>query len=184
MTPTTLRAGLATLLLGSAALASAAQAQDTRGTITGTKDLDPAKWYVTADAGDGLSGWRRDGNEVEVRLSGHPLRESEGVTEGTLTIAFRTDGNPDRMEVDDFSLVLVPDEDGAAEANYRADATNATLEIGAMRISGDGMTLAGSFSGQLTPGGAEEIVADRDVPDITIDGNFQATIPRLDGEGG
>ncbi len=74
--------------LASLAFIAPAMAQEVTGTITGTLGLKPSIWYVTTSDSDNLSGWRWDGNEVEVRLVGQVRRDSTRAAEGTLTIVF------------------------------------------------------------------------------------------------
>lgn len=159
------------------ALATPGVAQDVLDTITGTLDLDPAIWYVKT-GGDASSGWKWVGNEVEIRLDGRVRRDADAVAEGGLTILMRTQGNPTEMNVDEFTFRYLS-EDGVV---YSADDENADLRIEALFISDDEMAIAGSFAGRLIQGGAEDLVIRDAVNDVTVDGNFQATVPRLSSD--
>ena len=160
-----------------------AVAQDTAGTISGTLGLDPAIWYVTSDAGEGSSGWRWVGNEVEARLVGQVRRDAPNSTAGALTISLRTEGNPTEMNVSQFTISFAADEgSGDDTVDYSAGAANADLDLETLVISGDEMVLAGSFAGKLIRGGADELALDDDMQSVTVDGNFQATLPNLPSE--
>lgn len=165
--------------LTSLALVAPVMAQDVTGTITGTLGLKPAIWYVTTSDSDDLSGWRWDGNEVEVRLVGQVRRETTRAAEGTLTIVFRTEGNPTEMNISEYTISVTQDDEQDSGLDYTAGAANADLDIEALVVSDTEMALGGSFAGRLILGGAEELVLKDDVPSVTVDGNFQATIPRL-----
>lgn len=169
-------------IASSLAIAGPAVAQEVTGTITGTLALEPAVWYVTSSEGESLSGWEWDGNEVVVRLVGHVRRDTASATEGAVTIVFRTVGNPTELNVSEFTISLDPDGEDGDGPHYTAGAANADLDVEALVVSDDEMALGGSFAGRLILGGADELVLDEDVPSVTVDGNFQATIPRMSDE--
>lgn len=166
-------------IASSLAIAAPALAQEATGTITGTLGLEPTVWYVTSAEGESLSGWEWDGNEVVVRLVGHVRRDTATATEGTLTVTFRTSGNPTELDVSAFTIALDPQGPEGEGPDYSAGPENADLDVEALVISEDEMALGGSFAGRLILGGAGRLVLDEDVPSVTVDGNFQATIPRL-----
>lgn len=167
-------------LFSSVAIATATFAQVATGTITGTLELEPATWYVMPGGDDNLSGWTWNGNEVSVRIVGFVRRDMPLSTQGALTIDFRTEGNPTESEVGQFTISLTPEDGTAQGPDYSAGAANANLRIEALVISEDRMAVAGSFAGKLVEGGAQEFVLDGDTPAVTVDGNFQATLPRLE----
>jgi hypothetical protein len=172
-----IRTYIATALLAAPLMTAPVLGQEASGTITGTKELEDAIWYVTAEEGETLSRWHWDGNEAVVTLVGHVLRDTTTLGPGDLTIRFRTEGNPAELEVGEFTISLRPDEGGAPGAVYEAGAANADLQLEALVVSEDEMALAGSFAGRLIAGGADELVLEKDIPAVTVDGNFQATIP-------
>ena len=169
-------------LFSSVAIATAALAQVATGTITGTLELEPASWYVMPGEDDTLSGWTRTGNEVNVRIVGFVRRDMPLSAQGALTIDFQTEGNPTELEVGEFTISLTPEDATAEGADYSAGAGNANLRIEAFVIAEDTMSVSGSFSGRLVEGGAQELVLDEDTPAVTVDGNFQATLPRLEAD--
>ena len=178
-----MRAGTRTAFFTGFLLATPLAAQDVSGTITGTLGLEPASWYVSTLDDTGGSGWDRTDNAVDVRLVGLVSREAASLSQGALTIDIQTEGNPTEMDVTDFTIRLLSDGAvGEAGETYSASAANADLDLETLEISGNSMVLAGSFSGRLIEGGAEELVLDSSVPSVTVDGNFQATLARRDAE--
>lgn len=117
---------------------------------------------------------------MNARLVGQVRRDPPTSSEGSLTIDFRTEGNPTELEVSDFTITLTPDEEIGPGPEYTASARNADLDVESLVVSGDEMVVAGSFSGQLVQGGAQGLVLEEDASTMTVDGNFQATIPRLE----
>lgn len=166
-------------LASSLAVAFPVAAQDVSGTMTGTLGLEDAIWYLRpADGGD-ASGWTWDGDEAVVRLVGHVRRGNSDASGGALTIAFRTEGNPTELDVSEFTISMEPREQDGPGPAFSAGGANADLDVETLVVSGTDMVVAGSFSGRLIRGGADELVLHEDVPSVTVDGNFQATIPQM-----
>ena len=107
------------------------------------------------------------------------LVRRDTATEGSLQILFRTEGIPTEMNVADFQISFAPDEEGQ---DGRRECRECDLDVEALVISGDSMGVAGNFAGRLILGGADELVLADDVPSVTVDGNFQATIPRASND--
>lgn len=145
-------------------------AQTGTGTITGTLDLDPARWVV-ASAGDRpTSAYSTEGSATEIRLVGTPDPEGEGDA-GTLTIVIEAETGAVEARVTDVRIELQRDDDVLS-----ADSQNIDLTLEAFQQAGDDLALAGSFVATLTPGSAEGLVVTTEAG-VTLDGNFQATIP-------
>lgn len=178
-----MRPGPCTAIFSAFLLATPMAAQDVSGTITGTLELEPANWYVSAVESTDASGWDRTGNAVDVRLVGLASRDAPRTMEGALAMTFQIAGNPTDMNVQSFRISFFSGGDvGEDGLTYSADAANADLSVEALQISGDTMVLAGSFAGRLIEGGAEALVLDNSAPSVTVDGNFQASLPRRDAE--
>lgn len=61
----------------------------------------------------------------------------------------------------------------------RREGENVDLTLTAFAPEGSDVAVAGSFAAMLTPGGASGLVVEAEAG-RTIDGNFQATIPRAE----
>jgi hypothetical protein len=168
-----LRPALAALLALAGPLACPAAAQGTKaasGTITGTIDLEQARWVLSAPEGARGSAWRDEGGTMEVRLVGRP---EPGATRdsGRLVLSFTADAGVQAAEVQGARVVF--DRDGQ---RYAAEGANVDLTLSAVEAEGQDIAVAGSFAARLAPGGATgELRIDAEGP--TIDGNFQGTVP-------
>lgn len=161
--------------------AAAALAQGSSGTITGAYNADDAAWTV-AEGGDGgfpASGWvdREDG--LNVTLVGSP--GPGGLSEtGTLVMRFSMTGAPQELRAVEPSVSMVTA--GDAESLV-AGSENIDLTVTALERNDETLSIAGDVVATLTPGGTGELTIDNEDA-ILIDGNFQATLTRLDGEEG
>lgn len=144
-------------------------AQSGTGSITGTLDLDPARWIV-ASAGEGpTSTWTEADGRVEVRLVGTPDPEGNGGP-GTLTIEMQVLAGPVEAQTIDARVELQ-----RTDGTLVAGSENVDLSLNAFQSTGGDLVLAGSIVATLTPEPTGGLVVDPEVG-VTIDGNFQATI--------
>jgi hypothetical protein len=170
--PTPFARALSVALPLAAALPVPAQDADGIGTVTGTLDLDDARWVI-AGAGETASTWREDDGTLEIRLVATP--DAGGVTDaGTLTIDITADAGATEASVTSARVEMQGD--GRA---YIAGPENVDLSLTAVAPEGSDLALAGSLQATMTPGGAEGLVIETQAG-RTLDGNFQATVP---GEG-
>lgn len=166
---------LALAAAGPVAAQVAPENQTTVGTITGTLGLDDAAWYVTPEAGEAGSFWERSAGLIRVRLVGAPAAEPSGAggDAGTLSIEFAITGDPVERQAERVIVTYRP-EPGATP--LVAEGPNVDFELTALEVEGTDMALAGNIVAAMSPGGAARLALDADRV-LTIDGNFQATIP-------
>lgn len=169
-----LRSGFLVLLI----LPAGAVAQQSSGTITGAYNADDAVWTVAEAGEDGFpaSGWvdREDG--LQVTLVGSPAPDGL-FEEGTLVMRFTMTGAPEDLRVVEPSVTMVTA--GSGE-DLVAGSENIDLSVTALERNDEDMAIAGDLVATLTPGGTGELTIDSEDA-VLIDGNFQATLTRLDG---
>ena len=150
--------------------AFAQEAQTASGTITGTIDLDDARWVLSAPESAEGSTWRDRGGTTEVRLVGRP---EPGATRdsGRLVLTFTADTGVQAAEVQDARATFRRD-----GQRYAAEGANLDLTLSALEPEGQDVAVAGSFVARLAPGGATgDLRIETEGP--VIDGNFQGTVP-------
>ena len=150
--------------------------QEAAGSITGTLDLDNAVWYVKGGSQEPGSQWRDTADGRLVRLVGYPDQDPEGIG-GAIAIDFEAAGNPRDLNPQNVEVTYYPE---GGDTTFHADNENVDLTLTALTVQGDEMALAGDVVATMTPGGAERLVIDAE-EDITVDGNFQATLYRRPG---
>jgi hypothetical protein len=147
-----------------------AQDQDGVGSVTGTLDLNDARWIV-AGAGETSSTWSDEDGTMEIRLVATP--EAGGPADsGTLSIEITADAGATEAEVTSARVTMQ-----GASRDYIANPENVDLTLTAVEPQDGDLALAGSVTATMTPGGAEGLVIETQAG-RTLDGNFQATIPR------
>lgn len=155
-------------------LAAPLGAQEGTGTITGTLDLDPAKWVVASRGDRPTSAVSSTENGTEIRIVGTPEPESDGGT-GTLTMEIEAEAGAIEARATDVRIELQRGED-----MLFAESENIDLTIEAYRQAGSDLAIAGSFVAVLSPEPQDSVMIASE-NGVTIDGNFQATIPVEDG---
>lgn len=137
------------------------------GSITGTLDLRPAEWRVMEDTEDGGSHWSREEATLSVRMSGI----LDGVGDASrLVISFDLAGPESSAAPTDIHIALAhPDFDQPLVAM----ADDISLEMTAVTQLYNSMVIAGGVNALLQVPGSES-----DENDVTLDGNFQVTLPR------
>lgn len=158
---------------------SYAPAQDASGTITGAYDADDATWTVEA-SGTGefpASGWVEREDGLQVTLVGVP-GPAEMLRDGTLVMRFDLTGSPQELRVEAPSVNMVA---SGMEEQLIAQPENIDLMVTALERNSDEIAIAGDLVATLTPGGTGELTIDSEDA-VVIDGNFQATLTRLDGD--
>lgn len=172
MLRTTLIGGAAALLI----LPPSVHAQSSSGTITGAYDADDATWTI-AENGEGFpaSGWidREDG--LNITLVGRPGPNGLG-DGGTLVMEFTMDGTPQELRVVEPTVWMATSDEGDP---LMAGPENIDLSVTALERGGDEVAIAGDIVAALSPGGSGELTIQSEET-VVIDGNFQATLARLD----
>lgn len=169
------------ILAASAILAAApAIAQQSRGTITGTLDLDEAAWTVAPAASGASTGWNETEAGREVRIVARPRGSTSEESVGNiLTISMTAVGNAVEAEAADIRVTYI-DSKGQ---ELTAEGPNVELSLTALAEEGDELAVAGDLVATLTPGQGDGIVLRADAGDGAVfDGNFQATILRSHDE--
>ncbi|MDG4650583.1 hypothetical protein P6F26_19240 [Roseibacterium sp. SDUM158017] len=178
---TTPRAAAAAALAFTLAASLPALAQSS-GTITGAYNADDAVWTVVSPGTESLpeSGWRATGDDIEVTLVGEPGSAGAGADGGPfdhiLVVTFTLEGLAQDMRVADPGVMMVS---GAQQEPMLAHPENIELSLTAVERTGSGLTIAGDLIARVTPGGLPNNGLDAE-DTILIDGNFQATLERLD----
>ncbi|ABV93284.1 hypothetical protein Dshi_1542 [Dinoroseobacter shibae DFL 12 = DSM 16493] len=168
----TLTARILPLCLGLAAAPVAAQTG--AGSITGTLELDDARWVV-ASAGEGpVSGFSQTGADTEIRIVGTPEPHSPA-GQGTLVLEIEAEAG--MTEIDPQQVTVSLDHDGDTLV---ADDENIDLTVTAFMAGPSDLAIAGSFTAYMTENPQDGLIVDADTGGMRIDGNFQATIPRQD----
>lgn len=157
-----------------ALLPLSALAQDGIGSVTGTLDLDDARWIVAGAEGTPASTWRRQDGTYEIRLVATPQAGgADGV--GVLTIDITAEAGATEAEVTSARVTMQ-----GSGRDYVATPENVDLSLTAVEPEGADIAVAGSFQATMTPGGAEGLVIETQAG-RTVDGNFQATVPEAQG---
>ncbi|RDC75240.1 hypothetical protein DLJ49_00335 [Rhodovulum sp. 12E13] len=165
------------LLAAALPAAALAQAGAGAGTVTGTLDLDDARWIVAGADGDPSSTWREEDGRWDIRLVATP--EAGGVSgPGTLTIEFTAEAGATEADVTEARVTME-----AGSRDYIAEDENVDLSLTAVEAEGSDMVIAGSFQATMTPGGATGLVIETQAGRV-VDGNFQATVPAASGGSG
>jgi hypothetical protein len=175
MLRTTLLGGTAALLL----LPAVGPAQTSSGTISGTYNADDAVWTV-AEGGEGVpaSGWTDLEDGLAVTLVGSP-GQAEAGGGGTLVLEFTLHGGPQELRVVEPTVWMATVGEGE---RLMAGSENIDLSVTALERSGDEIAIAGDIVAGLSRGATEELTIDNEDV-VLVDGNFQATLARLeDGE--
>lgn len=155
-------------------LAAPLSAQEGTGTVTGTLDLDQASWVV-ASGGDGpASAVRESDDGTRIRIVGTPEPQGGGGA-GTLTIEIAAETGAVEARVTDVRIELQRE-----GGTIFAEDENVDLTLEAFQKSGGDVAIAGSFVATLTPEPRDGLVIDGEDA-VTLDGNFQATIPVASG---
>jgi len=150
--------------------AAPAFAQEGAGTVTGTLDLNDARWVVAGAGADPASTWREADGVYEIRLVATP--EAGGPADsGSLTIDITAEAGATEAEV--VSARVAMQGEGR---NYIAEGENVDLSLTAVEPEGSDIAIAGSVVATMTPGGARGLVVETETG-RTLDGNFQATVP-------
>lgn len=161
------------------ALSATSFSQDVSGTITGAYNADDAVWTVSP-GGEGdlpASGWMDRENDLLVTLVGTP--GEEGMYEdGTLVLSFTMTGGPQELRVVEPSVTMTAVSDGA---DVMAGPDRIDMQVTALERTDETLAIAGDIVATLTPGGLGDITIESDDA-ILIDGNFQATLTRLETE--
>lgn len=168
-------AALAALFVATVATAQEG-ANPGSGSVTGTLDTDPARWIVIGHAdGDG-STWHEDGGRDVVRLVAAP-QDAPGNTSGpgALTLAFTAQSGATEPEIVEAQITYRGD-----GRDFVASGENVDLSLTALAAQGGDIAVTGSFVATLTPGGATGLIITAEAGQV-IDGNFQATVPRVGG---
>ncbi|SDY92811.1 hypothetical protein [Citreimonas salinaria] len=141
------------------------------GSITGTLDLRPAEWRVMENTEGGGSHWSREEATLSVRMDGI----LDGVGDASrLVISFDLAGPESSVVPTDIYIALThPDFDEPLVAM----GDDISLEITAVTQLSDDMVIAGGVNALLQVPGSES-----DENDVTLDGNFQVTLPREEDE--
>ncbi|MFW5641160.1 MAG: hypothetical protein ACOCTP_01745 [Roseicyclus sp.] len=153
-------------------------AQTGSGTISGTYNADDAAWTL-AEGGDGVprTGWTDLEDGLGVTLVGSPVPNEAGGG-GTLVLEFDLQGAPQELRVSEPSVWMVA---VGQDERLMAGPENIDLSVTALERDGDEIVISGNIVAGLSPGGAGELTIDNDDA-VLIDGNFQATLTRLDGD--
>jgi hypothetical protein len=165
-------------------LALPAAAQESSGTITGLWNADDAVWTIGAPEGGDLpqSGWRETEDGIEVTMTGLPgpaqTARAEDSYDGAIVVTFTLEGQPQELAHAEPTVMLVNDE---IEEEMLAHPINIDLQITAAEMTGEDLAIAGDLVATLTPGGMENLAIDAENA-VLIDGNFQGTLVRKDGE--
>jgi hypothetical protein len=172
-----------TILGGASAalfLPAIAVSQEASGTITGAYNADDAVWTVSAGDEDlPDSGWAEREDGLIVTLVGRPGPEGPG-RDGTLVVRFTMEGRPRELSVAEPSVTIVTE--GGGE-RFVAGPDTIDLSVTALQRNGEEVAIAGDLVATLTPGGSGGLSIDNQNA-VLIDGNFQASLTRLDGEAG
>ncbi|SEL24663.1 hypothetical protein SAMN05421666_3214 [Roseovarius nanhaiticus] len=162
------------------ALTSApALAQEASGTITGTLDLAERSWSVSGADAAQPSSWSEAGDTLSVTISATPSAGSTASASQTLILEFDADASGTAPAAQDLSVTL---KEQGAPAPLTAAPANTDITLTALSVEGTDMVVTGSFVAVLTDGNETELVpADADGA-VTMDGNFQATIQRRNGD--
>jgi hypothetical protein len=161
---------MATLLCLAAPLAAA---QGGAGTVTGTLGLDDARWVVAGADAPQPSRWRAADAGEEIRMVATP--EAGGETgQGTLVITLTAETGATEATLSEARIEYRGD-----GRNLVAEGENVDVTLTAFEPQGSDLAVSGSFAAMLTPGGASGLVIEAEAGQ-TIDGNFQATIPRAE----
>jgi hypothetical protein len=129
-------------------------------------------WSVAGDEAPLASTWRATETARLVRIVGVARQAGEESLADALVITFLAAGNPAGPDVAEPKVTYLP---AGSDAPWIAQGENIDLDVEALEVSEGSMAVAGSFSAQMTPGGTEGLVPP-DVPLMTVDGNFQATL--------
>lgn len=148
-------------------------AQDGTGSITGTLDLDDARWTV-ASAGPGpTSAFAETDDFTAIRLVGQPETGSDGGA-GTLLIEIAASVGAEEVEAEDVRIGLL-----RGGETLVALSENIDLTITSYLPEASDLAISGSFTALMTEAPQDDLIIDSE-SGVTIDGNFQATIPRVD----
>ena len=154
-----------------------APAQGGAGSVTGTFGLDDARWVVAGADAPQPSRWSETDAGDEIRMVATP--EAGGETgQGTLVITLTAETG-----ATEASLASARIEYQGEGRELMAAGENVDLTLTAFEPQGSDVAVAGSFAAMLTPGGASGLVLEAEAGQ-TIDGNFQATIPRAEADAG
>lgn len=161
-------AGIALSILTATTLA----AQDS-GSITGTLDLEPARW--TLSGGDAVpdSTWSDTEDGIRFVLHAYPQAEPDSV-EDSIEIAFFARGMSTEADVTDSAVHLQRIVQGQT---LIAASENIDITLETLVRQGDRIVIAGSLVAVMTPGGTSGLAVSPE-NDVTFDGNFQATVDR------
>jgi hypothetical protein len=150
-----------------------AAAQGGAGTVTGTFGLDDARWVVAGADAPQPSQWSETDGGEEIRMVATPEAGGE-IGQGTLVITLTAEAGATEARL------------ASARIEYRgegreliAEGENVDVTLTAFEPQDSDVAVAGSFAAMLTPGGASGLVLEAEAGQ-TIDGNFQATIPRAE----
>ncbi len=140
------------------------------GTVTGTLDLDDARWVVAGGRDAPSSSWNKNDGTWEIRLVATP--EAGGPSDpGTLTIDFTAEAGATEATVTEARVTME-----GKSSDYVAEGENVDLSLTAIEAGGSDVAVSGSFQATMTPGGATGLVIETQAGRV-VDGNFQATIP-------
>ncbi len=154
-------------------LAPLAATAQVAGTITGTIEGEDAVWQIPSEGDVPLSFFEQSEDGYAVTIRGYPNSEPEDES-GMIEISFFASGTIQEPEVRS-PRVTVSGGDPVLEATDE----NVDLILEAFEVEDTDLAIAGSLVTTLTPGGADTLVID--APEaVTIDGNFQGTIPRAE----
>jgi hypothetical protein len=147
------------------------------GTVTGTLDLDEARWIVAGEDGEPSSAWREKDGRWEIRLIATP-EAGEPAGRGALTIHMTAKAGATEAAVTSARVSMEGD-----SRDYAAEGENVDLSLTAAEPEGSDLAISGSFQATMTPGGATGLVIETEAGRV-VDGNFQATLPAADGTAG
>jgi hypothetical protein len=158
-------------LLAMCILAAPVTAQDGAGTITGTLDLKPARWIAAGAGEEPTSGWTETDTGTEIRLVGTPEAQGDGGA-GTLTIQMDVETGAIEARVSEVEVMLQ-----RSNETWVSNSETIDLTLEAFQPSGNDVVVAGSFVTTVFADSVEGLATDSG-KGLTIDGNFQATVPK------
>ncbi|MEE4121385.1 MAG: hypothetical protein V2I65_20500 [Paracoccaceae bacterium] len=146
------------------------------GTVTGTPDLDDARWVVAGGRDAPSSSWSESDGTWQIRLVATP--EAGGAADpGTLTIDFTAEAGATEVAVTEARVTI----EGESR-DYVAEGGNVDLSLTAIEATHSDVAVSGSFEATMTVGGATGLVIETQAGRV-VDGNFQATVPAAGASG-